>query len=199
MGTALALRAEAGAAKARVPALLVLTDPDRLPAKLALDLIADLPAGSGLVLRTFGRADQSEAAMALRTATRARGLCLLISDPALARTVAADGVHLPERSLDQAQGLRQAWPQALLTAAAHSPAAIHEADAQPLDALLVSPVFASDSPSAGADLGPDGLADLVRVSRHPVLALGGITAQTAAGLAGTGAAGLAVVGAALRP
>ncbi len=68
------------------------------------------------------------------------------------------------------------------------------------DYVTVSPVFASTSkPGYGPALGADGLAALCRLTRRPVLALGGVeTPERAAACVTAGAAGVAVMGAVMR-
>ncbi|MCE3290560.1 MAG: thiamine monophosphate synthase, partial [Caulobacter sp.] len=80
-------------------------------------------------------------------------------------------------------------PGWILTAAAHSLAAVEAAATA--DALLISPVFPSNSPSAVAPLGLAAFSALVAASTAPVYALGGVAAQTAPLLGDSGAAGLA--------
>jgi thiamine-phosphate pyrophosphorylase len=127
----------------------------------------------------------------LRVATRRRGLVLLIgADAPLAARIAADGVHLPERMAGTAVALKRTYPGWLITAAAHSARALHAA--RPADAALLSPVFPSQSRSAGAALGPARAAALARRAPLPVIALGGVTAATARRLRG-GFAGLAAI------
>lgn len=64
---------------------------------------------------------------------------------------------------------------------------------------MVSPVFTTPSkPGYGPPLGVDGLAELVALSRVPVLALGGITPDNARACVAAGAAGVAVMGAVMR-
>jgi thiamine-phosphate diphosphorylase len=64
---------------------------------------------------------------------------------------------------------------------------------------MVSPVFPTPSkPGYGPPLGLDGLARLAARSPVPVLALGGITPDNAAGCLAAGAAGVAVMGAVMR-
>ncbi|HVY33724.1 MAG TPA: thiamine phosphate synthase [Caulobacteraceae bacterium] len=102
-------------------------------------------------------------------------------------------MHLPERLALRARRWRR--PGLLITAAAHSEPAIRRARLAGCDAVLVSAVFASSSPSAGRPMGAVRFAALVRRARMPVYALGGIDARTAARLLSSGAAGLAAVGA----
>jgi thiamine-phosphate pyrophosphorylase len=58
---------------------------------------------------------------------------------------------------------------------------------------MISPVFASRSPSAGKPLGVVRLFEMARGSAAPLIALGGVNARTAGELLGSGAAGLAGV------
>ena len=175
--------------------MLILTDPQRTPDPVAL--AERLPRGAALVYRAFGAPEAFRVAEALGRLARGRGLVLLIgADAALAKACGAHGVHLPERRVAQAPRLRAAWPGALITGAAHSERALAAAAAAGLDAALLSAVFASRSPSAGAPIGPMRLAALVRRARLPVYALGGVDASTVRRLAGCGVAGVAAVGAA---
>jgi thiamine-phosphate pyrophosphorylase len=176
----------------RPPRLWLLTDPRRTPDPERL--AARLPRGAGLVYRSFGAPDPVERAMALRRIAWSKGLVFLVgADTALAAHVGADGVHLPERAAHQAAGLRHARPGWLITAAAHSRAALLRADRLKLDAVFLSAVFASGSPSAGAPLGPVRFAALIRDVATPVIALGGVNDRTAPQLKSTGAWGLAAV------
>jgi len=118
---------------------------------------------------------------------------LIGADAALAAACDADGVHLPERALDQAADLRRRRPDWLLTGAAHALDATRKAFAAGCDAVLVSPVFPSRSPSAGLSLGAAAFRALVQAAPLPVYALGGVNAVTASQLAGSEAQGLAMV------
>lgn len=174
-----------------LPPLLFFTDPERTPRPW--ETAAHLPAGAGVVFRSFGQADATGTAQRLREVTREVGVRLLIgADAGLAEAVGADGVHLPERAAGEAASLRRAHPGWLVTAAIH--AARPDFPLEGLDALIASPVFPTASASARPVLGLAGLAEIVRLA-PPVYALGGIDAETAGRLAGTGVCGLAAVGA----
>ncbi len=181
-----------------LPPLLVLTDPLRTPDPLAL--ARRLPEGAGLVYRAFGAADAPRVAEALAAIARGRGLVLLVgADAGLAQACGADGVHLPERLVASAPRLRARWPGVLISGAAHGRLALRRAATSGLDAALVSAIFPSRSPSAGAPIGPVRLAALARAADLPVYALGGVDARTLPRLGATGVAGVAVVGAAAEP
>ena len=175
-----------------LPNLLFFTDPARTPDP---ERVAErLPAGAAVVFRAFGAPDAGEQGLKLREITRRRGLVLLVgADEALALAVAADGLHLPERLAADLPGLRAAHPDWLITIAAHGAAAAKAGAAAGADALVVSPVFPSASPSAGTPLGVEGLEAIVAAVKTPVYALGGIRADTAGRLAQTGIVGIAAV------
>jgi len=95
--------------------------------------------------------------------------------------------------MGQAKRVRARHPNWIITTAAHSPHAIAKAARLELDAVLISPVFFSQSPSAGRPLGPTRVARWVRATRLPVIALGGIGHKNARLLSGTGVWGCAAI------
>ncbi|MFT4252717.1 MAG: thiamine phosphate synthase [Caulobacter sp.] len=173
-----------------LPRLLFFTDPARTPDP---ESIAEhLPTGAGIVYRPFDAADAVERGLRLADIACRRGLLLLAgADAALAQAIGADGVHLPQRLVATAPAVRAAHPAWRLTAAAHDAAAVRAAEAARIEAVVVSPVFTSNSPSAGAPLGVQGLAAIAGESALPVYALGGVNAKTAGALVGSGVYGLA--------
>ena len=155
-------------------------------------MIRRLPKGAAVIYRAFGDPGADDVAKRLRTVTRARGIRLLIgADDGLAVRVGADGVHLPERMAHRVLRLKLRQPGWLISVAAHSRTAVCRG--QSADAIVLSAVFPSRSPSAGQALGPIRFAQLVRTSRAPVIALGGVNKQNAPRLISTGAAGLAAI------
>ena len=109
------------------------------------------------------------------------------------RRVGAHGVHLPERAIRRAGAVR--WQRDwLITAAAHSPAALRSAASAGADAALLSPVFATASHPDVRALGPRRFAALAHASPLPVYALGGIDSTRARLLQGSGAVGIAGIG-----
>lgn len=165
-------------AKARngkpLPRAFFVTDPVRTPDLLTI--VRRLPRGMGVIWRHYGEAKRLATGIALARLCRRRGLVLLVSaDPALAARIGADGVHWPERLLC---GVR---PRGLMeTASAHSRAAIAQAKRLGVDAVLVSAVFPSRSPTAGPAMGALRFRQLTREAPLPVYALGGVDAGNAA-------------------
>ncbi len=177
---------------ADLPAAWFVTDPERTPNPLAT--AARLPRGCGVIFRGFGRPDAEATAARLVMLARRRGLLLLIgADEALAARIGAGGVHLPERDLWKAPRIRARHPGWIVTGAAHSPLALQHALRAGLDAVLLSAVFPSNSPSAGKPLGPIKWALAVRRARTPTIALGGVNAKSVGRLVGTKTYGFAAV------
>jgi thiamine-phosphate pyrophosphorylase len=174
------------------PTVFFVTDPDRTPDPAVV--AKRLPRGTGVIFRGFGRPGAERTAAALAAIARARGLVLLIgADERLAYNVGARGVHLPERDLGRARGIRARHPNWLITGAAHSPIAVARAKRSGIDAVLLSTAFSSNSASASLPLGPVRLALIVKGAHVPVIALGGVTGRTSKRLIGTGVWGLAAV------
>jgi len=109
----------------------------------------------------------------------------------------ADGVHLPGGG-DPAAA-RRLLPAGLIGVSAHSPeeaAAQLEAGA---DYVTLSPIFLTISkPGYGPAVGLEALAEAARLSKGPVVALGGINDGTIAACLAAGARGIAVMGEVMR-
>ena len=169
-----------------------MSDPQRLPDICAA--ASTLPKGSALIYRHFGADDRRMIADSLRQIAFSRDLQFLIGkDARLAKDCGADGVHLPEADIARAALIHASFQDWLITGAAHSGAALAKAASFDLDAAILSPVFASQSPSAGRPLGIDTFAGLAKSAPLPVFALGGIHAGNAKRLIGSGTSGFAGV------
>ena len=174
----------------RLAPYVLMTDPKRIPD--ILNAVKNLPERSALIYRHFGAPDREFMAHKLRQVCFKRGIQFLIgADETLARQCGADGLHLPERDLESAPVLHIRYPDWILTGATHSELALARAAKTGVSAAFLSPVFKSDSPSAGKALGVERFTDIVRTAALPVFALGGVNRNNAEMLLGTGAAGIA--------
>jgi thiamine-phosphate pyrophosphorylase len=161
-----------------LPALLFFTDPARIAD--TEDATARLPPGTAVVFRAFGAPRAAEQGRALRAvARRRRGLILAGADPGLAAAIGADGVHFPQRLAHLAHRTRAARPRWIVTAAAHDLRSARRAARHGADAVVLSAVFPSRSPSARAPMGSLRLMQLARRVGAPVYALGGVNDSTA--------------------
>jgi len=178
-----------------LPVYILMTDEARLADPLPL--AAGLPRNSAVILRHYGVPGREDLARRLLAQTRRRGIRVLIAaDARLAVRVGADGLHLPEGLAARGPGPWRDWarPDWLMTAAAHSPAAIRRAQAAGADAVLLSPVFPTPSHPDAVALGVLRFAAWCRQSPLPVFALGGVSTETVRRLKGSGACGLAGIG-----
>jgi thiamine-phosphate pyrophosphorylase len=175
--------------------LILITDADRLADPV--EAVRRLPRGSAVLLRHYHDPLRPALARRLAAMCRQRGLRLLIAgDARLARAVGAGGLHLPEALVARGPRRWRLWRRKgwMVTAAAHSPAAVRAAAAAGVDAVLLSPVFATRSHPERAALGVLRFQAWARTSPLPVYALGGIDARTAPRLLSTRAVGLAGIG-----
>lgn len=155
-----------------------------------LRVVSRLPAGWGVIYRHFGEQDRDEVASTLSQLAARRGLRLLIAaDPELARKVGADGVHWPARLLPRRSGRGRFG---LETASAHNAQECRRAVRVGVDAVIMSPVFHSDSPSAGTPIGLLRFRSMAKNLPIPAYGLGGINETNAARL--TSAKGDAIAG-----
>ncbi|WP_409432739.1 N-acetyltransferase [Litorimonas sp. RW-G-Af-16] len=180
----------------RVSALspfVFMTDPERIVDPIAI--AQKLPKGAAIIYRHFGADHRHSAAQALRKVTLERQQQFLIgADIGLAKMVKADGVHLRrEDGLAVAEKLRKQHPDWIISMAGLKGPQDYDGDLSVLDALFISSIFPSRSPSAGEAIGVGKLSELTRTLPVPIYALGGVTSATAAKLIGSGAAGLAAI------
>jgi thiamine-phosphate pyrophosphorylase len=184
---AAALNARSGSI---LPALVLMTDDERLPDPLAA--ARALPRGSMVILRARQKSHRAKLATELRRITRAAGNKLLIANDAdLAARIGADGIHLSESDAAQAAHWRALHPRWIVTAAAHTA----RATCRPaLDAVFLSPVFATQSHPESRSLGAMRLRCVAQMAPLPVYALGGIDSGTAGRLADAALIGLAAIG-----
>lgn len=183
----------------RLPAIWLMSDAQRLPEPAAA--LALLPRGAGLILRHYEVANRAAMAKRLSILCRRRGIALMIAgDWRLAASVGAAGLHLAEHMarLGPPPGARL-WRRRVhkynntkfLTVAAHGGASLRRAQALHASAAILAPVFATASHPGRAPLGALRTAALVRQTKGPVLALGGITTATIGRLCASGCVGVA--------
>lgn len=189
-----ALRLNARSGYRNLPALIFLTDDERVPDPLLA--IAALPCNSLVIVRARDGHRRREIARAAARIAQRRGLWLSIAgDAALAAETAADGLHLAEADTQKAPhhlSTHRGW---FITAAAHSARAVWRAQTAGVHAVLLSPVFATQSHPGRPPLGLGRLGAIARASRIPVYAMGGITAENVDRLKHIPLAGIAAIGA----
>ncbi len=113
----------------------------------------------------------------------------------IALTAGAHGVHLRGDSIPASRARSLAPIGFLIGRSVHAAAEAVTAHAEGgLDYLLFGAVFATASKPGQPPAGVQALAEVVGATPLPVLAVGGISSDTAPQLAGTGCAGFAAIG-----
>lgn len=133
-------------------------------------------------------------AIGLRQMTERYGARLYINDRLdIALMVEADGVHLPENGLPPNE-VKARYPHLLVGVSTHSKDRALQAQENGADYITFGPVF--DTPSKrkyGPPQGLDSLAEIVRSTQLPMLALGGVKLDNIPSVLETGAWGVGLI------
>ena len=134
----------------------------------------------------------------LRELLSGTGIALLVNDRLdVALAAGADGVHLGQSDLPVRSARRLAGPEMIIgwsVSGADELAAAARLPRDTVDYLGIGPVFATPTkPEAAAATGIDGLRRLVADTDLPSVAIGGVHADNAGEVLGTGVDGLCVV------
>ena len=138
-----------------------------------------------------------EQARALIESLAPFGIPLIINDrPDVAKAAGAAGVHVGQGDLPPEAARAILGPKAIIGFSITHPAEMAKVPWDVVDHLGVGPVLSKGvKPDASEPIGFEGLAACVRLSRRPVVAIGGMTAACAQQCIAAGADGLAVVSA----
>jgi thiamine-phosphate pyrophosphorylase len=138
-----------------------------------------------------------ELARAMAVVLKPLGIPFILNDRAdVALAAGADGLHIGQKDMTVADARRILGDRAIIGLSIETMEQVLEANALAVDYIAASPVYNTPTKTDTAPAwGLDGLAEVVRVSRHPVVAIGGINLSNAAQVVQAGAASLAVVSA----
>ncbi len=184
------------------PPLFVITD--RHQAAASLDVVAAAAFAAGCRWLSVREKDLPAAERRLllaRIVALGRGFGATVGihgDIDAVRAVRADALHLPSgESLQEAR--RRVGPRVLIGQSVHDEAGVELAAQEGADYVTISPIFSSPGkPGYGPALGLGTLARIAASTSLPIVALGGITPETAALCRAAGAAGVAVMGSVMR-
>jgi thiamine-phosphate pyrophosphorylase len=121
---------------------------------------------------------------------------IIVNDRAdLAALAKAGGVHVGQEDLAPAEARRLLGPAAVVGFSTHTVAQIEAAVREPISYLAVGPVFGTNTKDTGySAVGLQLVSTAVRLAGDiPVVAIGGITLDTAPAVWGAGAAAVAVI------
>jgi thiamine-phosphate pyrophosphorylase len=138
-----------------------------------------------------------EACAAIVRRAEPTGALIIVNDRAdLARISGAGGVHVGQDDLSSASVRAIVGPDAVVGLSTHTAEQLTSAIREPVDYVAVGPIFTTASKATGYD--PVGIervrqASAVVAGKHPIVAIGGITLDTAPALIAEGAQAVAVI------
>jgi thiamine-phosphate pyrophosphorylase len=138
-----------------------------------------------------------EQALALKKFLKGHGVPLIINDRVdVAQAVKADGVHLGQTDMPLGLAKKILGESMIIGISAESLQDAIEAEKDGADYLGVSPIYATPTKTDTAPaLGLEGLREIRKAVRLPLVAIGGLNTKTAADVIRSGADGVAVVSA----
>lgn len=187
----------------RLPRLYAIVDPldtGHEPVALAGAYLAGGARLLQLRLKDVSARALYTTALAIRAVTRATGALFIVNDrPDVAAAVGADGVHLGQDDVPVAVARALLGPDRWIGVSTHDLAEARAAIRDGADYLGVGPIF--DTTSKRGALPARGF-DLLRAVRpltdRPLVAIGGIDAETAPDVVAAGADAVALIGALTR-
>jgi thiamine-phosphate pyrophosphorylase len=181
-----------------VPRLHVLTDRARGHDPVAL-ADAAVTGGADLVQlrdKTASDAEVRAWAEAIGARCAGTGTRAVVNDRVDVAVAVGLGAHVGHGDLDPWAARARLGPEALLGATANDLGELAALADAPIDYVGVGPVFGTvNKRDPAPTLGLDGLRAMVRASRVPVIAIGGVSADRVASVLAAGAWGVAVLGA----
>jgi thiamine-phosphate pyrophosphorylase len=146
-------------------------------------------------------ADETVAEDARVIREAAGGMKLILNDRvALAARIGWDGVHVGQEDLPAREARKLVGPAAWVGLSTHNETQLRAANLEPVDYIAIGPVFATAS-KANPDpvIGLEGVRRALSLTNKPLVAIGGITAETAAAVIEAGADAVAVIAAIFAP
>ena len=140
-----------------------------------------------------------ELGLKVRETTKKKSIPLIINDRVdIALSCNADGVHLGQEDLSVSHARKILGRKKLIGVSVNTKKEAEEAEERGADYLGVGPIyFTQTKKDIKAPLGAEGLREIRKRVRIPILAIGGINAGNAREIIEAGAAGIAVVSAIL--
>jgi len=126
---------------------------------------------------------------------RAANAVFVMNDRAALAALLAAALHLGQDDLAPTDARKILAPEGIIGFSTHNREQLRAADAEPVDYLAIGPIFAT-----GSKQNPDpvvGLAELRalrEITKKPLVAIGGITRETARSVLEAGGDSLAVIG-----
>ncbi len=122
---------------------------------------------------------------------------LIINDRIdIALAVKADGLHIGQSDMPYELARKLMGPDAIIGLSVESVQDALDAEKLDVDYLGLSPIYSTPTKTdIYHELGLDGIRDIRKISRHPLVAIGGINKANTAEIIASGSDGIAVVSA----
>jgi thiamine-phosphate pyrophosphorylase len=186
----------------KLPRLYAIVDPQFLPVQTSLfDYTRELIfAGVTLIQlrdkRSSAKQTLSDAREIQRIArSSGKGVTLIMNDRAdLAIAAGFDGVHLGQEDISPDAARKVCGRPLIVGVSTHNPEQLRSADRSEADYLAVGPVFSTSSKqNPDPVVGLEGVREARKLTKKPLVAIGGITAESAKQVIDAGADSVAVI------
>lgn len=179
-----------------IPAFYPVIDADRVPAVPTAEALLD--AGARILQfrhKSFFSRSAFEEASRISELCRKAGALFIVNDRAdIARLLNA-GLHLGQDDLTPADARRILPESAIIGLSTHNEQQLRAGDREPVDYLAIGPIFGTVSKeNPDPVVGLDRLRSLRPLTKKPLVAIGGITRQSAPQVFAAGADSVAIIG-----
>lgn len=180
--------------------LYAVTDRHWLNGRTLLEVVRESLDGGVTMLqlreKTLEEGAFLEEARALQALCRERHVPFIVNDNVdIARAMGADGVHVGQSDMEALDVRAKLGPDKIIGVSAHSVEEALLAEKHGADYLGVGAMFPTGSKADVQELPYETLKDICAAVSIPVVAIGGISQENVAKLAGIGICGVAVISA----
>jgi thiamine-phosphate pyrophosphorylase len=169
----------------------------RRPIDVARGIVAGGATFLQLRAKTMASGALLELAVAVAEVAHQAGALLIVNDRAdIARLAGADGVHVGQDDLSPGAVRRIVGDEMILGLSTHTVEQLDAGSREPIDYMAIGPVFKTTSKATGySERGIEMVREAARRARAiPLVAIGGVTIDTAPSVIEAGAASVAVIG-----
>jgi thiamine-phosphate pyrophosphorylase len=146
--------------------------------------------------KQLSKRESYKIALQLREITRKYNAVLIINDDVdIALSVDADGVHLGQDDFPAHIARKILGEDKIIGLSTHSLKQAEEAQGSGADYIAIGPIFRSTTKDVREPLGAEIIKEIRKISRVPVIAIGGINEENIADVIKAGADGAAVISA----
>ncbi len=187
------------AQSAKIPRLYAIIDPSQSGGRAPFEIAAALLAAGVRLIQLRDKhafsGELYESAKRLAEAVRHAGGTFIVNDRAdIVPAADADGVHLGQQDLPVESARALLGAGRMIGASTHNLEQVREADCSTADYLAFGPIFPTASKeNPDPVVGLEGLREARKITRKPLVAIGGITLENARAVLAAGADSVALI------